>query len=270
MKHRSVIAYVIVAAALFAAPQLSHDLQNFRDALGSRLSVGLMQTFLRLPSAEGAAGRVGAPRPAETQLASCSKRNQAAKPRGTEPARTATRAAEPAGGELAMMIEPPPVSEPWKAALPGGSTAWAAELPHGALGEVAMIIPPDSGLDPKGRVRAAADASAARSGAAETRRRAEQIRFDFVAAARSEGKSAEWRKAEDALRLLEVSLPGSYEFRLLDREGSKTKVMKFKRAAGRCCAPQAPHAPRAAGVDAAAAAPLPVPAVGVMAAFVSE
>jgi hypothetical protein len=33
MKHRSVIAYIIVAAALFSLPQLSHDLRALKGAV---------------------------------------------------------------------------------------------------------------------------------------------------------------------------------------------------------------------------------------------
>lgn len=245
MKHRSVIAYVIVAAALFAAPQLSHDLENLRSALGSRVSVGLMRTFLSLPSAEGPAARVGAPQPSEPQLASCQKQRPAAKQRKAEPSRAEVRAAEAAGDEQAM-IEPPMLEPP----------------PHGALREVAMIIPPDSGIDPRG---------VARAETVEALRLAGKVRVSY-AAARFESKGGEWRKAEEALRNLEASLPGSYELRL-DRDGSKAKVLKFRRAPSACCpaAAPAPPAPRPAGVDAAAdVAPMPVSAAVAHATFVSE
>ena len=261
MKHRSVIAFVIVAAALFAAPQLSHDLQTLRSALGSRLSGELMQAFLSLPSTEGAAASAFAPRGAETQLASCPKARQAAKQRKSDPApasRAEARTAPSAGEELAMIEEPLPVSEPWSASLPGGAQIGAAELPHKSLGEVAMIIPPDSGVDP--RSFAAANVSAA-----QARRRAEDVRVIFTATG-FEGKGIEWRKADESLRRLEAQFPGSYEYRLT-RDGSKPKVLKVKRGTVTCCPLPAPPAPRPAGVDAAAA---PLPAVAALTAFVSE
>lgn len=252
MKHRSVIAYVIVAAALFAAPQLSHDLENMRSALGSRVSVGLMRTFLSLPSAEGAAARVGAPRPAETQLASCQKQGPAAKQRKAGPARAASRAAGVAGDELAM-IEPPMLEPP----------------PHESPREVAMIIPPDAGIDPRGAARAYAGASAVRVERVEALRLAGKARVDYVAA-RLEAKGGEWRKAEESLRNIEAALPGTYEFRL-DSNGSKAKVLKVRRAPSPCCPPApAPPAPRPTGVDAAAAWPMPASAVGAHVSFVSE
>ena len=262
MKHRSVIAFVIVAAALFAAPQLSHDLQTLRSALGSRLSGELMQAFLSLPSTEGAgAAAAVAPPRAETQLASCPKARAAAKQRKSDPApasRAEARTAPSAGDELAMIEEPLPVSEPWSAAFPGGAQVGAAELPLKALGEVAMIIPPDSGVDP--RALAAANVSAA-----QARRRAQDMRVTFTAT-RFEGKGIEWRKADEALRLLEEKIPGTYEYRL-NRDGSKPKVLKVKRGTVTCCPLPAPPAPRPAGVDAAAA---PLPAVAVLNAFAGE
>src|SRR5688572_15771235 len=70
MKHRSVIAFVIVAAALFSLPQLSHDLQALKGAVGARLHRELLHAFLNLPAGEPAAAAT-AERPAETLLASC-------------------------------------------------------------------------------------------------------------------------------------------------------------------------------------------------------
>jgi len=274
MKHRSVIAFFIVAAALFAAPQLSHDLQSFKSALGSRLRGELMHAFLSLPATEGAAANV-APLTVETQLASCPNARPAAKTRKNDPApaaRAAVRASEAEGDELAMIEEPLPVSEPWAASLPGGSLVGAAELRRKSEGEVAMIIPPDSGVDPRVQARAAADISAAHKDVARNRKLAEQVRMSYVAT-RFEGKGFEWRKVEGELRdldlrELEKTLPGSYEFQL-DRDGSKRKVLKVRRVAGANCPTPASCAPRPAGADAAAAS-LPVAAIGALNAFVGE
>jgi hypothetical protein len=268
MKHRSVIAFVIVAAALFAAPQLSHDLQTFKSALGSRLRGELMQVFLSLPACEGGAAVV-APRPAETLLASCTKEKQATKPGKSDPApaaRAGVRAAERAGDESAMIVEPLQVSEPWVAAL-AEAPLGAAELPRRASDEVAMIIPPDSGIDPRGLARVSE--MAARDGERQAFKFAADVRVAY-AASRSEAKGPEWRKADEALRRLEEAMPGAYEFRV-ERDGSKAKVLKVKRIAAPCCPRPvpAPRAPRPAGMDAATA-PLPVPSVGVVTTFISE
>src|SRR5215213_68217 len=71
MKHRSVIAFVIVAAALFSLPQLSHDLQSLKGAVGARLHSELLHAFLNLPAGEPTAVVAPAGRPAESLLASC-------------------------------------------------------------------------------------------------------------------------------------------------------------------------------------------------------
>jgi hypothetical protein len=267
MKHRSVIAFVIVAAALFAAPQLSHDLQNFKSALGSRLRGELMHAFLSLPTGEGTPAAV-AQRPAETLFASCTKQKPSAKPRKNDtaaPSRAEVRTTEQAGDELASNVEALHASEPWASALAEGSLVGAAALPRGPAGEVAMIIPPDSGVDPNGRARASR--VAAREGERQALRVAEDVRVRFVAAG-FDGKVAEWRKADEALRRLEEAAPGAYEFRL-ERDGSKTKVLKFKRVAAPRAPRPAPRAPRAAGGDAPVA-PAAMPAVGVLSTFVGE
>lgn len=260
MKHRSVIAFAIVAAALFAAPQLSHDLQTFKSALGARLRGELMHVFLSLPAGEGTPSAV-APRPGETLLASCTKAKPAAKSRKGDdapPSRAEVRAAEPANVESAMTAELMRVTEPWSAAFDEGSPE-ASALPLMPEGSVAMIIPPDGGIDPRGRVRVSE--SAAQEGARQARKLASDVRVSYVAHFDGKG-AAEWRKADEALRRL-----GGYEFRI-ERDASKSKVLKFKGAAGACCPRPAPRAPRTPGADVAA--PLPVSAVGALDAFVSE
>src|SRR5215213_8192589 len=81
MKHRSVIAFVIVAAALFSLPQLSHELQAMKGAVGSRLHRELLHAFLSLPA--GGPTATAAPStaaPAERMLASCTNQKSGAKP----------------------------------------------------------------------------------------------------------------------------------------------------------------------------------------------
>src|SRR5215213_7775129 len=70
MKHRSVIAFVIVAAALFSLPQLSHDLQALKGAVGARLHRELLHAFLNLPAGEPTSAAPVA-RTNENLLASC-------------------------------------------------------------------------------------------------------------------------------------------------------------------------------------------------------
>jgi len=257
MKHRSVIAFVIVAAALFAAPQLSHDLQSFRDALGSQLRGHLMQAFLNMPAGEVAPAATAAPLPARTSHETCSKGRTAPRPRKAAPppasTRAGLRAGEADGDELAMITEPLPGPGPWTASLAEGTRLRAAELPREVAGELAMIIPPELGIEPP--PRRAASAPAGREAERLALKTARGVRVAYVAA-RLEGDAAEWVRQGEALqRRLEEGLPGAYEFRL-DRDGSKRKVFKVKDGVGPCCTAPAPRAPRPAAQDAAAA-PLP-------------
>jgi hypothetical protein len=269
MKHRSVIAFVIVAAAMFAAPQLSHDLQSFTSALGSCLNGHLMSAFLSLPAAEGTTP-AAAPLAAGTQLASCPKERAARQRKAAQPApaaRAEVRAAESGGDRLAMIEEPLPVSEPWAARLPGGALVGAAELPREVSDKVAMIIPPPDGIDPApARPRAS---GGVRLSAEQARRLAEDVRVTYVAA-RLEGKTFEW-KSDEALRKLEEGLPGAHGFRV-ERDGAKPKVTKVRRVAGANC-PAPAAAPGACGPSPAggeAFAPLPPLAAIALTSFVGE
>jgi hypothetical protein len=170
-----------------------------------------------------------------------------------------------------MIVEPSRVSEPWSAAAEAPLVG-VMESRLEALGEMAMIIPPDGGVDPREAARAAANVAPARERAARARKLAEQVRMTYVAAG-FDARGVEWRKADESLRQLEENFPGPLEFRV-ERDGAKSKVLKVKRVAGANCpspapAACAPRAPRPAGGDVPAA-PLPVPPVGVVSAFVSE
>jgi hypothetical protein len=267
MKHRSVIAFVIVAAALFAAPQLSHDLRSLKSAFGSKLRGELMHAFLSLPATEVAPA--AAPRPAETVLASCDKERAgapAAKPRKDDSGASLSPRAEArtaAPDQLAMIVEPLSVSGSWSAALPAGALNGAGEMPRAGGGEVAMIIPPDSGIEPHALARASR--AAAREGAKQARKAEEDVRATFVATD-FDAKGATWIKQDEALRRLGESLPGTFEFRV-GRDGSKTKLLKVRRCAGPSCPPPAPRAPRASGQDETA---VPVSVVSAATALAGE
>ena len=65
MKHRSVIAFILLAAALFAAPQISYDILSLKSAVVARVRGEVMRAFLSLGSRDGggelAARRAGVP-----------------------------------------------------------------------------------------------------------------------------------------------------------------------------------------------------------------
>ena len=125
---------------------------------------------------------------------------------------------------------------------------------------VAMIIPPESGIDPLGTARALASGDAARAEAQQFR--AEGLRVAYAAAARFGAKGPEWQKAtEEAVRKLDGSLPGAYEFRVV-RDGAKPKALKFKCGECPATAPRLTRLPRQVAVTV----PLPAPVAPVEAA----
>lgn len=257
MKHRSVIAFVIVAAALFSLPQLSHDLRALKSEVGARLHRELLHAFLNLPAGEPTSAIAPAARPAETLLASCTKEKSDAPAAKTAKVEASGRVEGRANGksvEQSAMIGDP-ANDPINQLASVDIEKAAALLPEFKVEtEVAMIIPPDSGIDPQGRVSAFASREAAREDAKQFRVEAEGLRVAYTAA-RFEAKGPEWQKAtEDAVRKLNGSLPGAYEFRVL-RDGAKMKVLKFK-----CgdCPTTAPRLPRVPRPVASGMAPAPV------------
>src|ERR1044071_4016321 len=72
MKHRSHIAFILLAAALFAAPQMAQDLSTLKGAVAARIRGEIMHAFLGLHSNEAAAAATQSPR-ADASLVACSK-----------------------------------------------------------------------------------------------------------------------------------------------------------------------------------------------------
>lgn len=261
MKHRSVIAFVIVAAALFSAPQLSHDLQSLKSGLGARLRGELLQAFLSLHPEDAAApaGR-GA---ARSLVASCSKNKADApaakakkdEPRAAAESKSEGTADEVPAAELAVITATESAAERLEAF--GEAVATRAE----AAAELAMIIPPDAGIEPPALARANATGAKARETAAQKYREAEHLRRVTFVSTRFHGGQAEWHgQAEEALRKLSETLPGNFDLRL-EGNGAKSKTVKvIKRAveAGRPAAAPAPRAPRLPGMVACNATALTV------------
>jgi len=176
MKHRSVIAFILLAAAFVAAPQVSQDLAALKSALGARIRGEILHAFLNLHANEGA-GESETRRTAQTMLASCKAeaktegQTTARARRGEDRTQAANEdraqvqpraeAAPPtdAHKQLAMLVVPSPKAEESSAELPGVDDQLirgkAAELPRrgGSAGELesaselSMLIPPGLGFD---------------------------------------------------------------------------------------------------------------------------
>lgn len=235
MRHRSHIAFILLAAALFAAPQVSHDLSTLRGALAARIRGEILQAFLGLHAGEsngGAAVQVPARR-AELALASC----PASKSAGTEghgaPAKAAPRAAQRAEAErhagerseLAMLGNP---DDKTNAGLPPAADfAELASLRREGAGELrlAMLTQPGNGVEPPTPAVALAlrNAPVAKLDAAAREKFAEMERHAVFVQASLDGE-AEWvrRAASAAARAAE------------DGEKMKTRVLKLRRPARAC------------------------------------
>src|SRR5436309_950417 len=118
MKHRSVIAFILLAAALFAAPQISHDILSLKSAVVARVRGEVMRAFLSL-GGRGGGGEFAARRattPAaecaqereEAQAAPKSKRVEAHAPATVQADTTARQDQQE---QLAMLISPSLLAE---------------------------------------------------------------------------------------------------------------------------------------------------------------
>ncbi|HWS86179.1 MAG TPA: hypothetical protein VN282_04410 [Pyrinomonadaceae bacterium] len=263
MKHRSVIAFVIVAAALFALPQLSHDLQALKGAAGARLHRELLHAFLSLPAGEPTSAVI-VQSPSDNLLASCTKEKSdaAAAKSGKVGAygRAEGRASGKTSEESAMIGDPahdPVNKHVASAGVKEAADVVVASLPEIEVetAEVAMLVPPDSRMDPRAPADTLVVTDAARAEADKLRAEAVSLRAAYVTAARVQANGPEWQKAtEEAFRRLNGSLPGTYEFRLV-RDGAKGKVLKLKCNECPATAPRLTRLPR----QAALTMPLPAP-----------
>jgi hypothetical protein len=215
MKHRSVIAFVLLAATLAAVPQVSQDLLELKSALGERARSEMWHAFLSLNGRGGAAQ--AAPQRTQHTLASCNAPANAGAKKSSAPARAAAqveatasvesvRAAEVE--ELAMMLTPPDESPVVKVEIEA-----AEDLREMGLGrvlkaptreplpvrEMAMIIPPGEGADPVLPSRLVAAEGGAKAARARARRDEAEARVSYVATTFAE-RGVEFRKVGDALR----------------------------------------------------------------------
>jgi hypothetical protein len=214
MKHRSVVAFVLLAATLAAVPQASQDLSELKSALAARVRTEIWSAFLNLNGRGGATQ--SAPRSTQHTLASCT--NAPAGPsakRSSAPARAAAQAgasAEVEGArhfeaeELAMMLTPPAENVEGKMEVEAveelkelGKVLKTPAREILPAQEMAMIIPPGEAPDSvlTSRLTSAdAETKAARS---RSRRAESEARATYVATAFNE-RGVEFRKVGDVMR----------------------------------------------------------------------
>jgi hypothetical protein len=229
MRHRSHIAFILLAAALFAAPQMAQDLSALKGAVAARIRGEIMQAFLGLHSNEASTAKQ-APR-VDASLLACGGEKSEARPAQAAEKKAAERTAPARRVEarsLAAMLTDPSTAN--NAGLPPAAVAAElASLPRQVLTEtrLAMLTQPGNGVEPPPALAFRSEAGGARAKSApmpsdkfkELERHAAfiQVRFE-------RGADAVWlrRAAEDAAR---ATVEGSK---------AKVRIQKARRPARAC------------------------------------
>jgi hypothetical protein len=112
MKHRSIIGFILVAAALFAAPQIAHDLLSLKSALGERIRGEIVHAILSVSKGDGSevltarrtstAPEAGAKVCQQTQAAPKPNKSEVHTPADARPAAQSQQGDD----QLAMLVSP--------------------------------------------------------------------------------------------------------------------------------------------------------------------
>jgi hypothetical protein len=249
MKHRSIIAFILLGAALFAAPQITHDILSFKSAVGARIRGEIVHAFISLSKGDSNSEELAA-RPSNAQPVVCERENGDAQTstkskKSMERASAATRVElstqQSRQEQTAMLVSP--------TLMTGGAAddssdadtnvfdkniivGKAGELSQQILkqSELAMFISPDADVAaPVGtRVKNPTEKDLARQRRKEVETRRQAARF----AASFDGKKfKEQASGVTILRELTAALPVAYEFHS-DGELPRVKYVRLRRCAG--------------------------------------
>ena len=228
MRHRSHIAFILLAAALFAAPQMAQDLSTLKGAVAARIRGEVMHAFLGLHS-NGSAAATQTTR-ADFSLFACDSSRPEAQPARAAQSKTAEHSTPARRGEsgprsqTAMLTDP---ADKTNGLPPSAVAEELASLPRQLQTEtrLAMLTPPGNGVEPPpalsyrfvsgdARVKAA---PAVRDNLKELERHALflQVRFERVVDAESIRRVAEEAAAVEGAK-------------------AKSKVQKVRRPARAC------------------------------------
>lgn len=236
MRHRSHIAFILLAAALFAAPQMAQDLSALKGAVAARIRGEIMQAFLGLHSNESAAPAKQTPR-ADASLLAC---GESAKPEA-QPAQSKTVARSTPSRRVELRAQAAMLTDPadkTNAGLPPSAVAdELASLPRQVLTEtrLAMLTPPSNSVEPPPARAFLFESGDARTKAApmvrdnfrELERRAVFLKVNFE---RGADADAIRRAAEGAARFA------------VEGAKSKSRTQKARRPARACGGDKAPCA----------------------------
>ncbi|HST53917.1 MAG TPA: hypothetical protein VLJ61_18065 [Pyrinomonadaceae bacterium] len=256
MKHRSIVGFILLAAALFAAPQIAHDLLSLKSAVGARIRGEIVHAILSLGKTDGSEALTA--QRANTPRAICEKESgvaQAApKSKKAEGHATAeTRPAAPSllrddqlamdGNQLAMLVSPSLLAEGAGEETPDadadgfdknivrGSSDLSQWTP--AQGEIAALAPQDKRAVVLAHVGALENAPTQRDRSREEREVAEAQRQLARFAADFAGRKIDAQvSGAPALRRFAATLPASYEFRV-EGVGPRVKLLRVRRCGGK-------------------------------------
>ncbi len=161
MRHRSNIAFILLAAALFAAPQMAHDLSTLKGAVAARVRVEILQAFLGLHANEASAAGTQAPRAELALVAHAADKSDAQPAPQSAQKKAGERSSCPAQRneqrneanaqartQTAMLTDP---ADKTNVGLPPSAVAVElASLPRQVFDatQLAMLTPPGNGVEP--------------------------------------------------------------------------------------------------------------------------
>lgn len=231
MKHRSHIAFVLLAAALFAAPQITRDLLSMKSTLGQRVRGEIVRAFLSLNESDGAEPSRTSPLLASfvREKDDAQQQQQASKSQKGDchstptqqrdaPAQASTDGqAQPSTREqTAMLVDPSSVILSAKAESRRALKAAGLPRQSGDASELAMLVPPDAVINLPSLAGESAQAWRESKAAEQFKKAAEsQARAAFIT---TRFERPQTLKVEDAV--------------LLQRVGSILRESDFVHAAG--------------------------------------
>lgn len=157
MRHRSNIAFILLAAALFAAPQMAHDLSTLKGAVAARVRGEILQAFLGLHANDASATGTQAPRAELALVARGADKSDAQPAPQSAQKKAGERSSCPtqrndantqARTQTAMLTDP---ADKTNVGLPPSAVAVElASLPRQVFDatQLAMLTPPGNGVEP--------------------------------------------------------------------------------------------------------------------------
>ncbi|HZT58870.1 MAG TPA: hypothetical protein VFA21_09620 [Pyrinomonadaceae bacterium] len=278
MKHRSIIGFVLVAAALFAAPQMARDLLSLKSAVGARIRGEIVHAILSVSKGDGSDALMArrTKTTSETNARVCEQAQVAPKPKKAEARATAdARPAAPSlrdDGQLAMLVSP--------SLLTDGAGAETSDA--GDFDEDIVVRSPKlpretptqvevAALAPRDAVAVASPVPAPAPASAQSFRQSERGREresrEMAAAQNQLSRLAvdiQTRKVDaqaagaEILRRLAPAIPASYEFRV---EGTPQhfKFVRIRRCVGKDKSVSVSYTQNAARQIAKCSTEIPVP-----------